>query len=111
MPDNTEKQIKILFWNVNRRLTEISKMMNPILHQRPQIVFLLETAMGNNTLPNFRHYEKYSDKNVNQLNHGGIAAYIDKTMAPHVFDVKFNECYVSLRFDFMLYLIFIGCYI
>ena len=85
--------------------------MNPILHQRPQLVFLLETAMGNKTLPNFRHYEKYSDKNVNQLNHGGIAAYIDKTMAPHVFDVKFNECYVSLRFDFMPHLIFIGCYI
>ena len=62
--------------------------------------------MSNDVFPDFKNYNKYSDKSITHLNHGGIAAYVDKTLALHVFDVTFNGCFISLRRGVLYWSIF-----
>ena len=76
-PDNSDN-VKILWWNVNRRLNEIVKNISPIITERPDIVFVFETATGYGALPDIELYNKYADKDVKQLNHGGVVLYISK---------------------------------
>ena len=109
MPDNA-KPLKILWWNVNRRLTEILKNISPISVECPDIIFVSETSVRHGPIPEVQFYSKYVNTNV-QINHGGIALYVNKKLASHVFNISFNTSYVSFRLDFMPSLVFIGCYI
>ena len=96
MPDNA-KNISILWWNVDRRLSEIMKNISPISLQKPDIVFATETSAGYDAIPTIEGYEKYADMEIRELNHGGIAFYVRNSLAPHVFNISFNKSYVSFR--------------
>ena len=111
MPDNSKKPIKILWWNVNRRLDFITKRHSPIKIYIPHILFLLETAVGHDIIPNIQDYIKIADKNKKVSNHGGIVAYLHNSIASHVFNITYGSCYTSLRLDFIPGYIFIGAYI
>ena len=67
--------------------------------------------MGYEIIPEIENFKKYADQNVLQLNHGGIVAYVHKTLISHVFDVQYETCYLSFRLDFAPTFIFIGVYI
>ena len=108
-PDDTK--LLVMWWNINRRLSEILKNISPISEQKPDVVFVSETSAGYDAIPNIQGYAKYADKDVRALNHGGIAFYVKNALVPHVFNVNFNTCYVSFRLNFMPSIVFIGCYI
>ena len=110
MPDNT-KCIKILFWNVNRRLNEIVKNISPLSDYKPDIVFVMETSIGYEVIPNINGYTKYADKNIRECSHGGIAFYLTNELASHVFNINFNTSFISFRLDFIPEFLFIGSYI
>ena len=109
-PDDT-KTIKILWWNVNRRLDVILKNLSPIKTCLPHIMFVLETALGFDTIPEINGYHKFADGNLAELNHGGIVAYVKSSVAASVFDVTYNKCFISFRLDFAPHLLIIGAYI
>ncbi len=67
--------------------------------------------MGYDILPELKDYKKYADQKISQINHGGIVAYIHKSLVPHVFDINYYTCFISLRLDFAPSFIFIGMYI
>ena len=96
---------------MNRRLSDIIKNISPISVQKPDIIFVTETSAGYDAIPFIRGYEKFADKEIRELNHGGIVCYVSSVLAPHVFNVSFNEIYVSFRLNFIPTLVFIGCYI
>ena len=62
-PGNTNKVITFLWWNVNRRLDAILKNESPIEY-KPHVIFLLETSMGYESIPEMADYAKYADKNI-----------------------------------------------
>ena len=37
--------------------------------------------------------------------------YVENSLAPHVFDITYDKCFISCRFDFSPKLLFIGTYI
>ena len=67
--------------------------------------------MGYEIIPEIENFKKYADPNILQLNHGGIVAYVHKSLIAHVFDVQYETCFVSFRLDFAPSFIFIGMYI
>ena len=110
-PDNEIKTIKILWWNVNKRLDAIAKSHSPIQNYRPKIVFVLESALGYDIIPNVKFYRKLADTSIESLNHGGVVAYIDKNIFSHVFEITYSKFYIAFRLDFVPHFIFIGVYI
>ena len=105
------KIIKILWWNVNRRLNEITKNISPIISDCPDIIFVSETSAGYDAIPEIDLYTKFADKDIKTLSHGGLAFYISKNISSYVFDISFSKSYVSFRLDFTPSLMFIGCYV
>ena len=103
--------LKILFWNVNRRLGTILKNISPFSEQKPDMFFASEISVGYEAIENVVGYTKYADKTVKERNHGGIVCYVKNNIATHVFNVTFNTCYISLRLDFAPNYLFIGTYI
>ena len=103
--------LKILWWNVNRRLDAIVKNTSPICTYCPNIVFTTETSTGYDALPVIDGYKLYADNDIRLLNHGGIAVYVENTTATHVFDVNYKTCFISFRLDYAPSFIFIGTYI
>ena len=101
----------MLWWNVNRRLIEILKNISPISEELPDIIFVSETSAGYDAIPEVEFYSKYADKDVQILNHGGIALYVNKKLAAHIFNLTFHTSFVAFRMDFVPSLVFIGCYI
>ena len=89
----------------------VTKNISPISVQKPDIVFLTETSAGYDAIPTIGGYEKFADKEIRELNHGGIVCYVRSALAPHVFNITFNESYVSFRLNFIPTFVFIGCYI
>ena len=110
-PDKKSKTLKILWWNVNRRLINIAKVASPITDYKPDIFFALETSVSYDILPEINGFLKFADKNLLQLNHGGIAMYITKTISSHIFELRIEECFISFRLDFIPSILFIGTYI
>ena len=49
-PDDT-KNIKVMWWNVNRRLDVISRNLSPIKTYKAEVLFVMETAMGYDVIP------------------------------------------------------------
>ena len=45
------------------------------------------------------------------MNHGGIVAYVERSIASNVFEIVYNECFVSFRLDFVPHLTLIGAYV
>ena len=111
MPDNSNKDLNIIWWNVNRRLDLILKNISPITVVKPDIVFVAETSIGHGSLPSLDGYTVFSDKSVEVCNHGGLAFYIKNEYSGSVFDVNFNTCFISFRLDFIPKMIFTGAYI
>ena len=71
----------------------------------------METSAGYDAIPTISGYERFVDKEVRELNHGGIVFHVSNVLAPHVINISFNKSYVSFRLNFTPSLIFIGCYI
>ena len=67
--------------------------------------------MGYEILPCIKNYTKFADQSVKVQDYGGVVAYVQNHLAPHVFDVKYNTCFISLRLDHIPHLVFIGTYI
>ena len=99
-PNNPKTCFKILWWNVNRRPDIVQKNISPFESEKPNIIFLSETAMGYDILPDISNYQKYMDQSISQINHGGVVAYVHISLVSHVFDVQYETCYVSFRLDF-----------
>ena len=72
---------------------------------------VLETSMGHGEIPDIKEYKKFADVTVRELNHGGIAVYLHKTIASSIFDITYNKCFISFRLNFAPHVIFIGAYI
>ena len=100
-----------MWWNINRRLNTAVKIISPINTYSPEIVFILETAAGYDEIPNITGYQKFADENICKLNHGGIVVYVKYALASHVFNITFNECFISFRLDFVPHFMFVGAYI
>ena len=67
--------------------------------------------MGYDIIPKIEDYIKIADPNKKVSNHGGIVAYLHKSIASHIFNIKYGSCYTSFRLDFIPGYIFIGAYI
>ena len=63
-PNNSDDILKILWWNVNRRPDTVLQNVSPITTQKPKIIFLTETSMGYEILPDIENYKKYADQNI-----------------------------------------------
>ena len=50
----------------------------------PQILFVMETAKGFNALPDIDGYQEFADGKVLEINHGGIVAYVENSIATSV---------------------------
>ena len=50
-PNNSDNIIKILWWSVNRRNDTVLQNVFPITTQKPKIIFLTETAIGYEIIP------------------------------------------------------------
>ena len=87
------------------------KNISPISEQRPDVIFVTETAAGYDAIPSIQGYVKFADKDVRELNHGGIVLYVSSALVPHVYNVTFNKCFISFRLNFMPSVVFVGCYI
>ena len=74
-------------------------------------MFLLESSLGYDIIPNMKNYTKIADRSIGALTHGGIVSYVSNSIIKHVFDVKYETCYLSFRLDFVPKYIFIGAYI
>ena len=68
-------------------------------------------SVGHSGLPTIPNYKLFSDISVDTRICGGIIVYIKNNIANHVFQIKYNTCYISFRLDFCPELIFIGTYI
>ena len=108
-PDDS-KNLKICWWNVNRRLVDIVKNISPI-SDTPDILFVTETSVPYGALPNIKKYTKYADKNVIKCHYGGVTVYVRNELASHVFGIHFKSCFISFQLDFIPSFVFIGCYI
>ena len=62
-------------------------------------------------LPKIVNYTAFADPKKNFCNHGGIAAYVKNCFASNIFDLSYNECYVSFRLDIAPTYLFGGVYI
>ena len=87
------------------------KNISPICTYKPDIIFILETSTGYQALSEIKDYRKYADENIHDLNHGGIAMYVQKLLILHVIDVKYGNGYKSFRLDYAPRFLFIGMYI
>ena len=74
-------------------------------------MFLLESSMGYDILPRIKDYKIFADQNAKIQDHGGIVAYVENSLASHVFDVTYNSCFISFRLDHIPQFVFIGMYI
>ena len=54
---------------------------------------------------------KFSDPKVKRADYGGIVAYIENSLASHVFEMTFSKCFISFRLDHVPQFVFIGMYI
>ena len=97
--------------NVNRRLNEMLKNISPVSERKPDIVFVMETSIGYEAIPNINGYTKYAGKNIPESNHAGIAFYLLNELASPVFNINFNTSFISFRLDFIPKFLFIGSYI
>ena len=70
-----------------------------------------EISAGFDAIPNIPTYAKFADKDVKELNHGGIALFVSRKLLPHVYDVTFSTSFIAFRMDFIPSLVFIGCYV
>lgn len=50
-------------------------------YYKPDIFFALETSIDYEVIPDIKDFSKYADKNLLQLNHGGIAMYTKDALA------------------------------
>ena len=62
-------------------------------------------------LPTIVNYTTFADPKKKFCNHGGIAAYVKNCFASNIFDLSYNECYVSFRLDIAPTYLFGGVYI
>ena len=67
--------------------------------------------MGYDIIPEIKNYTKFADSKIQVTNHGGVIAYVHSSISSHVFDVTFDNCFISLRIDLVPNFNFIGAYI
>ena len=73
----------------------------------------METHIASTNLPVIKNYQKVVDPTVQYRNRGGTVIYVSERIAKYVFDISYNECYVSLRLTicptFKFFSIYITC--
>ena len=101
-------------WNVNKRFYLYSKhpeKFNSLFSREYDIIFISETNLGYDALPEFDKYVLFADPDRKLCNFGGIACYVRNNIASHVFQVKYHVSYISFRIDTCPGFMFVGVYI
>ena len=98
----------MLWWNANKRLDIILKNLSPIKYFAPHLIFIIETALSYDVIPEINGYRKLADPSIRMLNHGGVVAYVHNSLSTNVFDISYKKVFLSLRFDFNPKFVFIG---
>ena len=75
------------------------------------MIFISETNLGYDALPSFEKYTRVADPSKKTCSYGGIAWYIKNSLAKHMFQVQFNEAYISFRLTIFPNYVFIGVYV
>ena len=75
------------------------------------MIFISETNLGHSALPSFKDFTTVADPSKKVCNYGGIAWYVRNSLARHMFQVQFNESYISFRLKLVPKIVFIGVYV
>ena len=75
------------------------------------MIFISETNLGYDALPSFKEYSVVADPSKKICYYGGIAWYVKNSLAKHMFQVHFNEAYISFRLNIAPKYVFIGVYV
>ena len=75
------------------------------------MIFISETNLGHDALPSFKDYTTVADPSKKICTYGGIAWYVRNSLAKHMFQVQFNEAYISFRLNLFPNIVFIGVYV
>ena len=116
IPD-TKIPIKIAWWNINKRFylfTKHSKNNIASIFDEDygyDMIFISETNLGHDALPSFKDYTTVADPSQKICTCGGIAWYVRNSLAKHMFQVQFNEAYISFRLRLAPKIVFIGVYV
>ena len=74
-------------------------------------IFISETNLGYDYLPNFKGYRLFADSKKKLCVHGGIAFYIRENYAKFVHKVCYREAHISFRVKQYPKYVFFGVYI
>ena len=86
-------------------------MKNPLLDRGYDFIFISETNLGYDYLPNFKGYRLFADVKKKICSHGGIAFYIGEYYARFVHNVRYREAHISFRVKLYPKYVFFGVYI
>ena len=102
----------MLWWNINRRLNDIVTQTSPLDIYTPDIVFTLETSTIYENISEKSGYKKFADSIITtHSNHGGIALFVTKHLSSHIFEIRYEKCFISFRINYIPHFVFIGTYI
>ena len=113
IPD-TKKKIKISWWNVNKRFylfNQNEKILKSIFDEYYDMIFISETNLGYEALPQFSKYTLVADPNKKTCTCGGIAWYVRNDLAKHIICPQVNDSYISFQLDIAPKYVFVGVYI
>ena len=75
------------------------------------MIFISETNLGYDALPSFKDFTIVADPSKKICTYGGIAWYVRNSLAKYMFQVQFNEAYISFRLKLVPNFVFIGVYV
>ena len=75
------------------------------------IIFIFESNLPHLALPKIDGYTVFSNPENKYCKHGGIAMYIKDNISSNIFDITYNECFMTFRLDFTPERMFGGVYI
>ena len=75
------------------------------------MIFISETNLDYDALPSFKDFTTVADPSKKICTYDGIAWYVRNSLAKHMFQVQFNEVYISFRLRLVPNFVFIGVYV
>ena len=112
----SNKKLKILWWNCNKRFYLYSNNIKKnysgsYFDGRYDLIFVSETNLGYDALPNFKDYSLYADIEKKTCTYGGIAWYVKDSLAKHVFRIRYSDSHISFQLDITPGYEYFGVYI
>ena len=74
------------------------------------IVFISETHLPHDCMPDITDFKKYSDPDIKTKERGGIALYTKKSLSKNVYDINYDNCFITFKLDCIPNVVFIGVY-